>query len=281
MPADQPEERPLEEQVTWEVTDGVATITINDPEAGNALTSDMRDRIADLFDSASADLNVRAVLLTGTGPKHFCTGANLRGAQKADPDRPAEAPTPASGDIARVIRYGWQNTVRSVLDCEKPVIAAVNGTAAGGGANLALACDMLVFEESARLIEVFVRRGIMPDAGGAYLLPRIVGLPRAKEILFTGDAVSAADAERFGIANRVVPDGESVATANELAAKLATGPTRAIAMTKWLVNRSMESSRHTAFEEEAYAQELVQHSHDAKEGVASFRERRETEFKGW
>ena len=275
------DERPLDDQVTYDVTDDVATITINDPEAGNALTGDMRDRTADLFDQASASLNVRAVVLTGTGPKHFCTGANLRGARPEYPDRPADAPMPAGGDVARMMRYGWQNLVRSVLDCEKPVVAAVNGTAAGGGANLALACDLLVFAESARLIEVFVRRGIMPDAGGAYLLPRIVGLPRAKEILFTGDAVSAADAERFGIANRVVPDGEALATANELATKLATGPTRAIAMTKWLVNRSMESSRHTALEEEAYAQELVQHTHDAKEGVASFRERRDTEFKGW
>jgi len=128
---------------------------------------------------------------------------------------------------------------------------------------------------------VFVRRGIMPDAGGAYLLPRIVGLPRAKEILFLGGDVSSADCERFGIANRVVADGEALTAGLEVAGRLATGPTRAIAMTKWLVNRSFESSRHTAFEEEAYAQELVQHTHDAGEGVAAFRERREVQFKGW
>jgi 2-(1,2-epoxy-1,2-dihydrophenyl)acetyl-CoA isomerase len=276
------DERPIDEQVTYEVTDeGVAVITINDPEAGNALTGEMRDHLADLFDRASASLRVRAVLLTGAGPKHFCTGANLRGARLEDPDRPAEAPTPAGGDVARMIRYGWQNLIRSVLDCEKPVVVAVNGTAAGGGANLVLACDLVVFAESARVIEVFVRRGIMPDAGGAYLLPRIVGLPRAKEILFLGGAVSAAEAERFGIANRVVADDQLRAESEELAGRLAAGPTRAIAMTKWLVNRSFESSRHTALEEEAYAQELVQHSHDAQEGVNAFRERRDVEFKGW
>jgi 2-(1,2-epoxy-1,2-dihydrophenyl)acetyl-CoA isomerase len=121
----------------------------------------------------------------------------------------------------------------------------------------------------------------MPDAGGAYLLPRIVGLPRAKEILFLGDDVSSADCDRFGIANRVVPDGQALDAALELAGRLASGPTRAIAMTKWLVNRSSESSRQTAFEEEAVAQELVQHTHDAGEGVAAFRERRAVSFKGW
>lgn len=275
------DERPLDEQITYEVADGVATLTINDPEQGNSLTGDMRDHLADQFDRASASLAVRAVVLTAAGPKHFCTGANLRGARAADPDRPADAPTPAGGDVARMIRYGWQNLVRSVLDCEKPVVAAVNGTAAGGGANLVLACDLVVMAESARLIEVFVRRGIMPDAGGAYLLPRIVGLPRAKEILFLGGDVSAAEAERLGIANQVVPDGEALSGARGYADRLAALPTRAIAMTKWLVNRSFESSRHTAFEEEAYAQELVQVSHDAQEGVAAFRERRQPEFKGW
>lgn len=274
-------ERPIDEQITYDVDDGVATITINDPDQGNSLTGEMRDHLAAQFDRASASLAVRAVVLAAAGGKHFCTGANLRGARTEDPDRPADAPTPAGGDVARMIRYGWQNLVRSVLDCEKPVVAAVDGTAAGGGANLVLACDLVVMGESARLIEVFVRRGIMPDAGGAYLLPRIVGLPRAKEILFLGGDLAATDAERFGIANRVVPDGEVAATARDYADRLAALPTRALAMTKWLVNRSFESSRHTAFEEEAYAQELVQTTHDAQEGVAAFRERRQPEFKGW
>jgi 2-(1,2-epoxy-1,2-dihydrophenyl)acetyl-CoA isomerase len=270
------------DQITYDIADdGVAGITINDPEQGNALTGDMRDHLAATFDQASADLNVRAIVLTGAGSKHFCTGANLRGARREDTGRPPDAPTPAGGDVARMIRFGWQNLIRSVLDCEKPVVGAINGTAAGGGANLALACDLVVMADSARLIEVFVRRGIMPDAGGAYLLPRLVGLHRAKEILFLGGDVSAADAERFGIANRVVPDAEVTDAAYELAGALAAGPTRAIAMTKWLVNRSFESGRHTAFEEEAYAQELVNHTADAGEGVQAFVERRKPQFKGW
>src|SRR3546814_21131190 len=141
------------------------------------------------------------------------------------------------------------------LDCEKPVSAAVNGTAAGGGANLVLACDLVVMADTARLTEVFVKRGIIPDAGGCYLLPRIVGPQRAKELMFLGDQLSASDCERWGIANRVVPASALTSTVDELAVRLAAGPTKAIAMTKRLVNRSFESGRDSAFEEEAYTQE--------------------------
>ncbi len=183
----------------------IARITLNRPEAGNSLTPDMRDHLADAFDELSATLGVRAVVLTGAGEKHFCTGAGLGSAQKAEPTRPAGAPDKALGDVARMVRRGWQRLVTAILDCEKPVVAAVNGTAAGGGANLVLACDLVVMADTARLIEVFVTRGIIPDAGGCYLLPRIVGPQRAKEIMFLGDAISAVDCERYGIANRVVP----------------------------------------------------------------------------
>jgi 2-(1,2-epoxy-1,2-dihydrophenyl)acetyl-CoA isomerase len=260
---------------------GVATVTIDRPDAGNSLTAEMRDRLRDTFEELSATLGVRAIVLTGAGERHFCTGAGLGGAQKPGPPRPDGAPDRALGDVARVIRHGWQRLIASILDCEKPVIAAVNGTAAGGGANLVLAADLVVMADTARLIEVFVRRGIIPDAGACYLLPRIVGLPRAKEVLFLGGDVSAVDCERLGIANRVVPASELAATAAELAGRLAAGPSKAIAMTKWLVNRSFESGRNTAFEEEAYAQELVGATSDMAEGMQAFMERRDPNFKGW
>jgi 2-(1,2-epoxy-1,2-dihydrophenyl)acetyl-CoA isomerase len=275
------EEAPIDELIRYEVDGAVARITINRPDAGNSLTAAMRDRLARLFDDASASLGVRAVVLTGAGPKHFCTGAGLGGTQPAPPARPDGAPDRTAGEVARMVRRGWQRLVASILDCEKPVIAAVNGTAAGGGANLVLACDLVLMADSARLIEVFVRRGIMPDAGGCYLLPRAVGLARAKELMFFGDDLTAADAERYGIANRVVPAGELGALATAWAAKLAEGPTKAITMTKWLLNRSSESSRHTAFEEEAFAQELVSTTADSTEGMAAFRERRPPSFTGW
>ncbi len=275
------EDVPVTDRIRTEVAGGVARITIDRVDAGNSLTADMRDHLAETFDDLSATLGVRAVVLTGAGDRHFCTGAGLGGAQKPEPARPDGAPDRALGDVARLVRRGWQRLVASILDCEKPVVVAVNGTAAGGGANLVLACDLVVMADTARLVEVFVRRGIIPDAGGAYLLPRIVGPQRAKELMFLGDDLSAADCERWGIANRVVPAAELAATAGELAARLAAGPTKAIGMTKWLVNRSHESSRHSAFEEEAYAQELVTATEDMAEGIKAFGERRAPDFKGW
>lgn len=260
---------------------GVATVTIDRPEAGNSLTPAMRDRLAETFEELSATLGVRAVVLTGAGERHFCTGAGLGGPQPAEPPRPEGAPERALGDVARTIRRGWQRLVASILDCEKPVIACVNGLAAGGGANLVLACDLVVMAEGARLAELFVRRGIIPDAGACYLLPRSVGAQRAKELLLLGDDLAAADCLAWGIANQVVPDAEVRAAADELAGRLAAGPSKALAMTKWLANRSFESSRQTAFEEEAYAQELVTGTTDTAEGLAAFAERRPPAFRGW
>src|SRR5438876_2514053 len=204
----------------------------------------MRDHLAATFDELSANLAARCVVLTGAGERHFCTGAGLGGPQKPGPARPADAPDRALGDVARMIRRGWQRLIASILDCEKPVIASVNGTAAGGGANLVLASDLVVMADTARLIEIFVRRGIIPDAGGCYLLPRIVGPQRAKEIMFFGDDLSAADAHTYGIANRVLPGADLLAAAEEWASRLSRGPSKTIAMTKSLLNRSFESSRH-------------------------------------
>ncbi|MDX3801303.1 enoyl-CoA hydratase/isomerase family protein [Streptomyces sp. AK04-3B] len=251
--------------------DHVTRLTLDRPEALNALTPDQRDRLITLLAQASADPEVRAVVLTGTG-RGFCAGADLRGGTAAG-ERIA-------GDVARTLRVGAQRLIAAVLDCEKPVVAAVNGTAAGLGAHLAFACDLVLAAESARFIEVFVRRGLVPDGGGAYLLPRLVGPQRAKELMFFGDALSAADAERLGLVNRVVPDGELDKTAREWAARLAAGPTRALALTKQLVNASLDADRATAFAAEAAAQEINMTTADAQEGVKSFTERRAAAFRG-
>jgi len=262
------------------VEGGVVWITLNRPEAGNALTADMREQIIAWLEEASDDLAARAVVLTGTGEKGFCTGADLRSAAAA-PARPAGAPRLAVGDAARQIRTGWQRLVSAVLDCEKPVVGAVNATAAGGGMHLALACDLVLAAEEAKFIEVFVRRGIAPDAGGAYLLPRLIGPQRAKELFFFGDDVPAREAERLGLVNRVVPRAELASLAADWAGRLASGPTKAIAMAKYLTNRALESDRATALWDEAAAQELITGSQDCAEGLAAFAERRSPVFKGW
>jgi 2-(1,2-epoxy-1,2-dihydrophenyl)acetyl-CoA isomerase len=258
-------------EVLHTVDGQVAHLTLNRPEALNAITPGQRERLIQLLGETSADPGVRAVVLTGTG-RGFCAGADLRSG--------AAAGERVAGDVARVIRDGAQRLIAAVLDCEKPVIAAVNGTAAGLGAHLALACDLVLAAESARFIEVFVRRGLVPDGGGAYLLPRLVGPRRAKELMFFGDALSAPDAERLGLVNRTVPDGELDKTARAWAARLAAGPTRALALTKQLVNASLDSDRATAFAAEAAAQEINMTTADAQEGVASFVERRSPEYRG-
>jgi 2-(1,2-epoxy-1,2-dihydrophenyl)acetyl-CoA isomerase len=306
---------------TWvlhEIRDHVSHITLNRPEALNALTPEQREYVIRLLAEASADPDVRAVVLTGTG-RGFCAGADLRGGsgspgnspapgpgdspRDASTDGPGDSPTSGSGggaaggptsgsgggaaggqrvagDVARMLRLGAQRLIAAVLDCEKPMIAAVNGTAAGLGAHLALACDLVLAAESARFIEVFVRRGLVPDGGGAYLLPRLIGPQRAKELMFFGDALSATEAERLGLVNRIVPDAELDKTAREWAERLAAGPTRALALTKQLVNASLDSDRATAFAAEAAAQEINMTTEDAQEGVRSFVERRSPEYKG-
>ncbi|GAA3392429.1 enoyl-CoA hydratase/isomerase family protein [Streptomyces roseoviridis] len=255
------------------VENGVSWITLNRPEAMNAVTWEQRERIVALLDDASADPGVRAVVLTATG-RGFCAGADLRGGPSVS------AEDRVTGDVARMIRRGAQRFVGAVLDCEKPVIAAVNGTAAGIGAHLAFACDLVLAAESARFVEVFVRRGIVPDGGGAYLLPRLVGPQRAKELMFFGDALPAAEARAMGLVNRVVPAEDLEKTARAWADRLAQGPTRALALTKQLVNASLDADRTAAFVAEAAAQEICMTTRDAREGVAAFVERRAAEFEG-
>jgi 2-(1,2-epoxy-1,2-dihydrophenyl)acetyl-CoA isomerase len=260
------------------VDEGVAWITLHRPDAGNAITADLHDTIIGLLHRADVEPSVRTVVIGATG-KHFCTGADLRGPQSGTDDGVAAADQP-TGAIMRTIAEGAQRLIASVLDCQKPVIAAVNGTAAGIGAHLALACDLVVAVEEASFIEVFVRRGLLPDGGGAYLLPRLIGMQRAKELVLLGDRLSAADAFSLGMVNRVVPATGLDTTVGELAARLAQGPTVALGLAKRLLNCSLDGDRTSAFFEESMAQELVTRTEDATEGIASFVERRPPAFRG-
>ena len=262
------------------VDGGVLTLTLDRPDVHNALDWRTRDALVAALDDASADLAVRAVVLTGAGERAFCTGADLR-VPMPTPPKPDGAPTRAQGEVARGIATGWQRVITAVLDCEKPVVAAVNGTAAGAGMHLALACDVVVMADSAKLVPVFVRRGIAPDAAGAYLLTRLVGPQVAKRLYLFGDDVLAADAQRLGLVAEVVPAGEVLTRASALAARLASGPTRTLAATKRLVNSALDADRATALSDEAWAQESVMTTEDAQEGVRAFLERRDPVFRGW
>lgn len=261
-------------------TDGVRRITLDRADAANSITPDQRDALIDALEEASALLGVRVVVLGASGDRHFCTGADLR-ASRPQPPKPEGAPERPVGQVARVIETGAQRLMRAVLDCEKPVIAAVNGTAAGIGAHLAFCCDMIVAAEHAKFVEVFVRRGLVPDGAGAWLLPRIIGIQKTKELFFLGDDLSAVDAASLGLVNRVVPSDRLADEVDALAARLAAAPTIAISLAKRLVNESLDVDRTTALRAEAAAQEQNMQTHDANEGVKAFVERRDPDYKGW
>jgi 2-(1,2-epoxy-1,2-dihydrophenyl)acetyl-CoA isomerase len=180
-----------------------------------------------------------------------------------------------------MMRVGFQRLMQAMLDCQKPVIVALNGTAAGGGSMFVLAADLVIAADTAKIIQVFVRRGLIPDGGVAYLLPRIVGLHKAKELIFFGDDLPAPDAERMGIVNKVVPAAELHAATKEWAERLANGPTKAIGWSKRLLHDASELSRRDLLEEEAMLVEQNSSTVDSGEGVAAFRERRSPEWKGW
>lgn len=257
----------LDESVLW--------ITLNRPEQMGAMTADMRDEIIARLTAARTDLGVRAVVFTGKG-KGFCSGADL----SRPPGAPVPSEPPPISATRETLKAGSQRLLRTVWELEKPVLAAVNGVAAGLGAHLAFACDLILAAEGARFIEVFVRRGIAIDAAGGFLLPRVMPLAKAKELVFFGDDLSAEEACRLGVVNRVVPADQLETVAREWAQRLASGPTYAIGTSKRLLNRGTETGLESCLEEEAFAQTLVTQSDDAKEGLAAFRERRKPAFRG-
>jgi 2-(1,2-epoxy-1,2-dihydrophenyl)acetyl-CoA isomerase len=271
----------VDQELLAEVREQVLWLTLNRPDAGNAITPAVRNRMIEHLTEANGSYDVRAIVLTAAGEKHFCTGADLRAGRAAPPPKPEGAPERVAGDAARMIRTGIQRLIGAMLDCEKPILCALNGTAAGGGAAMVLASDLVIAADHARIIQVFVRRGLIPDGGPTYLLPRLVGLQKAKELVFFGDDLGAADAERIGLVNKVVPVADLEAAATEWSARLAQGPTKTIGFAKRLLNRSLDVDRATLFEEEALLVEMVAATEDSKEGVASFVERRPTQFRGF
>lgn len=254
--------------------DSVRWLILDRPDVGNSVTRAMQRTLIDELQRCSEDPEIRAVVLTGRGDRHFCTGPNLR-----DPGMQPKKDRVA-GDAARILRTGSQAVVSALLDCEKPVLCALNGVAAGVGASMVLACDLIVAVESARLVELFVRRGLAPDGGAAYLLARKVPFNIAKQVLFFGEELSAHDAHRIGLINEVVPDGNLDDAATAWARRLAQGPTRALAAAKAMLNQALDVDRDAAFRTEALLVEQVAGTDDVAEGMAAFAERRDPDFRG-
>lgn len=256
----------------YAVNDGVATLTLHRPEVMNALTFDIYAQLRDLFEALRTDDTVRAVVLTGTGDS-FCSG----------------------GDVHEIIGELLTRDMQQHLDftrmtgavvqhmrmLNKPIIAALNGMTAGAGAVLALASDLRVASEKARFAFLFTKVGLTgADMGAGYLLPRVVGLGRAFELLLLGDTIDAATAERYGLVNRVVPHDEVVATAQQWASRLANGPTFAIAMTKKMLNAELSMDLVPAIEAEAQAQALLLMGEDHRRFYEAFKGKEKPKFVG-
>lgn len=250
-----------------ETQDGVRRITLNRPDVLNAIDARLAQELGEALREAEQADDVRCVVLTGAG-RAFCSGADLK-------DH-----IPGETSLGELVRTRYNRIVLRLRTMEKPVLAAVNGVAAGAGANLALAADLRIASDRASFIEVFTRVGLVPDSGGTWLLPRLVGLGRALEMMFTAEPVDAATAERLGIVNRVVPHDELQARAMEWAVRLAQGPTRAYGLIKRGVNHALASDLRDALEYEAFLQEIAGRTEDHREGVTAFLQKRPPTYRG-
>lgn len=261
----------MNDTVLTELTDGVLCLTLNRPDKLNSFNPDMHMALRAGIQRAHDDESVRAVLLTGAG-RGFCAGQDLG---DRDPRKGGPAP-----DLGATLDQFYNPTLRMIRDLPKPVICAVNGVAAGAGANIALACDIVLAARSARFIQAFSRIGLIPDAGGSWSLARILGEPRAKALALTAEPVGAEQAESWGMIWRAVDDDDLMPQASALAARLAAGPTLGLGLTKQLIQQAGETSFDAQLDLERDAQQRAGRSADYAEGVTAFLEKRAARFTG-
>ncbi|MBI4495493.1 MAG: enoyl-CoA hydratase [Deltaproteobacteria bacterium] len=256
--------------VGWQKEQGVATITLNRPRALNALNAQMIGELLKTLERVAWDGEVKVLVLTGAG-RAFCFGADPAG---------FESQAEGAGESNLDLLSQAQRIIRLLATMPKPVIAALNGFATGLGLDLALACDLRIAAERAKLGEAFVTMGLVPDGGGTFFLPRLVGLGRAAEMIFTGEPLTAAEAERLGLINRVVPMEKLEEATREMADKLARGPSLAIALAKRLLRENLWEDLDSALRNEAEQQRACLDSSDHREAVRAFREKRRPVFRG-
>ncbi len=254
--------------IKFEKSGSVGKITLNRPDKFNSFVREMALALQDVLDECETDNSIRCVLLTGAG-KAFCAGQDLK--EAADPNGPA---------IEKIVREHYNPIIKKIREIEKPVIAAVNGVAAGAGANLALVCDIVIAAKSAKFIQAFSKIGLIPDSGGTYFLPRLIGLPKATAIIMTGEPVNAKTAEQIGMIYSVVGDEELEKKSFKLAAYLASMPTIGLGYTKKLLNQSLNTSLEEQLHLEGEYQEKAANTSDHKEGVSAFLEKRNPKFSG-
>ena len=248
----------------------VRWIALDRPQSKNGLTDEVNKQIIDALDGAARERAIRCVVLTGKGGS-FCSGLDLKS---------AAANAGGFDNLEGHMREYFHGLIRAVRRVPKPVIALVDGAAVGFGCDLALACDLRIGTERARFGEVFVKRGLMPDGGGSFTLPRLVGVAKALELMFTGDLIDAAEAQKIGIVNRIIPSAEAEAQTRAFAERLAAGPPLVHAWIKRAVYAGLESSFDAALENEVKGQMQLLKSKDFFEGVAAFFQKREPKFTG-
>lgn len=249
---------------------GVAWITINRPEVLNACDIDTLKKLLSAFKEAEKDSSVRCLVLTGAG-RAFCAGADLQSLKKRG----------VGVDISLMedLKEGFNPIVSKMRNMDKPVVAMINGVAAGAGMGLALASDLKIMADSAKFVEAFAKVGLVPDSGATFFMPRLLGISKAMELAFTGEGIDAKEAERLGAVNRIVPLDQLEKETRTLAEKLAKGP-RGIGLAKRAINKALYVDLDSALDYEAYMQEIAGSTQDYKEGLKAFGEKRPPEFQG-
>ncbi len=252
------------ETILYEVGAGVGRITLNRPDKLNSFNDTMHKEFIDVLKKADRDPEVRCVVITGAG-RGFCAGQDLQAV--------------GHGPISDIVRKYYNVWITQLRTMEKPVLAAVNGVAAGAGCSLALACDLIIMSEKASYVQAFVKVGLVPDSGASYFLPRLIGYHKAMELALFGDKVSAQQAYELGLCNRVVPEDEFSGAVEEWAGRLAKGP-KSMGWIKRQFTRGLERPLREILELEAYMQEAAGNTEDAKEAIRAFLEKREPNFTG-